>query len=113
MASQKIADLDEYRNRIGEPNSQPEWQPIAAGIAALIDKYYSQAADDDQRTALTNLAGLLRHCSGFATALSRDVEHYAHEAEDSYELLCIAEDRVVDLVGEVQALRRQLEAVER
>lgn len=52
-------------------------------MAALVRRYYATAATDDHRTAIVNLAGLLRHATSYAAALAREIEHYVAEARDA------------------------------
>lgn len=99
-ADEKIADLAALRARLDADDAKPEWKPLAAGIAMMVDRYYAAAADADQEAAIVNLASLLRHASAFASALSREVKHYAADARDANERAREAQDRVVALTEE-------------
>ncbi|AVO21349.1 hypothetical protein PBI_MEGABEAR_39 [Mycobacterium phage Megabear] len=85
----------------------PAWQPIAAGIAVLIERYYANAADATQEAAITNLAGLLRHASAFNAAVCREVEHYATEAREAREALQDARTTIANQADELAELQKE------
>lgn len=87
-ADENIAELAALRaqlavTKLSGNDHVPQWKPLAAGIASLVERYQSDAADCTQREAITNLASLLRHASAFAGALSREVERYSVEVVDA------------------------------
>lgn len=99
-ADEKLAEIAAFRARMEADDAKPEWKPLAAGIAMMVDRYYQHAATADQEAAIVNLASLLRHASAFAGALCREVEHYAADAREANERAREAQDRLVALSGE-------------
>lgn len=76
-------------------------------IARLVDRYLATAADDDQRTQIVNLAGLLRHTAACNAALAREIEHFESDAVTADAERLVAVDRVAELESELAVVRGQ------
>lgn len=76
----------------------------AKGLARLIDRAYRKVADED-RGAVENLAGLLRHLSVTNVALATEIQHYVADAEQARDERDELQVRVDELQAELEELR--------
>ncbi|MHC9291996.1 hypothetical protein ACRCUN_05985 [Mycobacterium sp. LTG2003] len=83
----------------------------ARGLARLIDRAYHAVAEDD-RAAIENLAGMLRHVSAANVAMATEIQRYAADAERlrderDEQVVCVQELKaeIAELTAELQELR--------
>lgn len=83
-------------------------------MAKLADRYLLEATPD-HRTQVVNLMAMLRHALAYADAVTREMEHYAaeaNEARDQRDEAIVARDEMRAVLEEVRddlaAMRDQL-----
>lgn len=82
---------------------------IAERIDALIGRYYHKA-DEDQRTQLEILSGLMRLVTTYAVRLSTELDQYVHAANTAEEQRDELQARLDEVDADLEELRSALAA---
>lgn len=81
-------------------------------MAELVRRYLDRADTDDHRAAIMNLAGLLRHATAYAAALTREIEHYAAEARDALARVADLQSALDEVLLDNAALQARIQELE-